>query len=338
MRRHTRLRRAGHGLGSLALAAACACGSGGEPAPEQPLEAPEASAAAAPAANQPPVLQALRFDPDPPLPGQRVTLHAQVSDPDGDDVRLVYSWRLDGADTGRGEAAFDVPQQAKGRLLEATVVAHDGHQEGPARTLSAEVGNQVPKLVDLMLEPAQGLTVQSEIVASPRAVDGDGDPVVFQYTWRVNGRRVKQDGAALTSRYFERGDSVVLEVRASDGDDWSEPIRSPALTIENSLPVVTSSPKGLDESGSFHYTPVIEDADGDRRLRFRLVQGPPGMQIDWLRGTVSWQPSEEQEGKHPVEIEVDDGSGGTATQNFVLDVKFEAPPAKAAPPAAAAAP
>lgn len=337
MRSQTRTRRAGRRLATLALAAACACGSGQDPAPERPPEAP-AAAAETPAANRPPVLQALRFDPDPPLPGQRVALHAQASDPDGDAVRLVYSWRLDGADTGRGEAGFDVPQQAKGQLLEASVVAHDGKAESPARTLSAEVGNQVPELLDVLLEPAKDLTVQSEIVASPRAVDADGDPLEFEYVWRVNGRRVREDGAVLTSRHFKRGDSVVLEVRASDGEDRSEPIRSPAITIENSLPVVTSSPSGLDETGSFHYTPVVEDADGDRRLRFRLVEGPTGMQIDWLRGSVAWQPTEEQAGKHPVEIEVDDGSGGVVSQSFVLDVEFEAPPGEAAPADAAPAP
>jgi hypothetical protein len=336
------MRRSGRRFATLALAAACACGSGEEPAPAQPAEAPapaaETAAAGAPAPNRPPVLQALRFEPDPPLSGQRVAVHAQASDPDGDPVRLIYAWRLDGADSGRGEAAFDVPDKARGMRLEVSVVAHDGHDESPARTLSTEVGNHVPELVDLLLEPAKGLTVGSELSASPRAVDADGDPIEFEYIWLVNGRRVKEDGAVLTSRHFKRGDSVVLEVRANDGEDRSEPIRSPAISVENSLPVVASNPSGLDETGSFHYTPVIEDPDGDRRLRFRLVQGPPGMQIDWLHGTVAWKPTEEQAGKHPVEIEVDDGAGGVVSQNFVLDVKVEGAPGEAAPPAAAPAP
>jgi len=319
-------------LGTLGLAAACGCSGGDEPA-VPPAADPLPTAVAPTPANRPPELLELHFEPDTPVPGQRISARAKASDADGDAVRLVYSWRLDGEETRRGESGFDIPQEAKGSYLEVTVVAHDGSVESDPRTLGAEVRNQPPKMVDLLIEPASGVTVTSEIVASPRASDADGDPIEFEYTWLVNDRRVQVFGATLGHKHFSRGDSVEVEVRASDGQSESEPIRAPVIQIENSVPVVTSSPEGFDDSGRFRYTPVVEDADGDRRLRFSLLQAPEGMQIDWLRGTLSWAPNADQTGQHEIEIAVDDSAGGVATQVFVLEVELEKTETSPAAPA-----
>ena len=336
MRSDTCRQRGARRLALLALAATCACGSGDDAADPTPREA--ASPAPAEAANQPPEVRSLRFEPETPLPGQRVVTRVEASDPDGDPVRLVYTWRLDGRETRRSEAGFDVPQQAKGALLEVSVVAHDGKAESQPRLLDAEVGNQPPKLVDLLVEPARSVTVESEVVASARAVDPDGEPVEFAYAWLVNGRRVEVYDAVLTQRHFARGDTVEVEVVVSDGEDETEPLRAPPITIQNSLPVITSTPQDFDGTGAFRYTPEVEDADGDRQLRFRLLKAPEGMEIDWLRGTVSWRPREDQAGVHHVDLEVDDSAGGVHTQSFVLDVQFEAPEDEAAPSPAAPAP
>lgn len=338
MRSDTCMHRSARRLAVLALAATCACGSGDEGAGPTSQEAPAASPQADGAANGAPVVRSVRFEPERPLPGQRVIARVDAWDPDDDPVRLVYTWRLDDRETRRSEAGFDVPQEAKGSTLEVNVVAHDGATESQPRVLDAVVGNRPPELVDLLVEPAKSVTVEHEVVASARAVDPDGDPVEFHYAWLVNGRYVEVDDAVLTKRHFARDDIVEVEVVVSDGEDETDPLRSPPITIQNSLPVVTSTPQGFDGDGAFRYTPEVTDADGDRRLRFRLLEAPEGMQVDWLRGTVSWRPREDQAGKHRVDLEVDDGAGGVDVQSFVLDVKFEEPDAESAPtPAAPAA-
>ena len=77
---------------------------------------------------------------------------------------------------------------------------------------------------------------------------------------------------------------------------------------------------------------AVEDADDDRRLRYRLLEGPTGMKLDWLSGKLTWAPSDAQAGTHAVEIEVDDLAGGKATQTFEIRVGFEEPaPTPAAP-------
>lgn len=324
------------GLAVLALLAGTACGGGNEaPAPiAAASDTPPANANATTDANRAPQMDRVAFEPEAPRAGQRVVARAEASDPDGDAIRYVYSWRLDDEEMRRSEGSFDIPQEAKGARLEVSVIAHDGQLESPPRAMDVDVMNNPPEMVDLLVEPAAGVSVSSEIVASPRAVDADGDVIEFEYTWLVNRKRVEEWSPTLTRKHFERGDSIEVEVRAGDGEHDSEALRSPAILVENSLPVVTSTPSGFDDSGSFRYTPVVEDADGDRRIRFSLARAPEGMQIDWLKGTLSWEPTEEQAGKHEIELVVDDNAGGVVSQNFVLDVEFsdeESTPAAAAP-------
>jgi hypothetical protein len=312
------------GQALLGLLLACACGSAEEPGEGAPPAAPAASQPAA-GANQPPLLRALRFDPDPPRPGEKVSVRVEASDPEGAPVRLVYAWRWDGERAGAGEAAFAVPKDGKGRVLEVEVRAHDGESQSAPLGARSEVGNSPPQMLELVLEPAKELAAGDTVVASPRAQDPDGDPLQFSYTWLVNGKPVPEQGPMLQPPHFRRGDSIALEVEASDGEDESEPLRAPELRVVNSPPVFKSQPKGLEPDGTFRYTPAIEDLDGDRRLRFRLVSAPKGMTIDWLRGAVAWRPGEDQEGRHQVAIEVDDLEGGVATQSFHVDVAFEKP-------------
>jgi len=67
------------------------------------------------------------------------------------------------------------------------------------------------------------------------------------------------------------------------------------------------------------------------------------MDLDVVDGSLTWTPTADQAGEHPVEIEVADIHGGKTTQSFVVTVGFEdekaadaqAPAQKApAPPAA----
>ncbi|MDJ0848466.1 MAG: hypothetical protein QNK04_08820 [Myxococcota bacterium] len=312
-------------LALLGLLAACACsGYDPEPAASDPAMEPATNPApAAPAGNEPPEIRSVLFEPDPPLPGQRVGVRVAASDPEGVDLRYVYAWRLAGERIGRGQAGFVLPERSKGAPLEVSVIAHDGESESEPFVARTEVGNRPPKLLDLVMEPGNQVFVSDEIAASPRAEDPDGDPLSFEYIWLVNGRRVSEAGATLRSPHFKRGDRVEFQVRATDGETAGDPLAAPVIEIQNSPPVITSTPSGLDATGTFRYSPVVEDPDGDRRLRFRLTEAPEGMRIDWLAGRVSWRPGDEQTGKHAVTIEVDDSSGGIVTQSFSIDVALE---------------
>ena len=87
--------------------------------------------------------------------------------------------------------------------------------------------------------------------------------------------------------------------------------------------MITSAPGGFGGDGAFRYQVAAEDPDGDRRMRYRLLEAPPGMSVDVLFGMVTWTPTESQAGSYPVVIEVDDMEGGKSTQGFEVHVAFD---------------
>ena len=62
-----------------------------------------------------------------------------------------------------------------------------------------------------------------------------------------------------------------------------------------------------------------EDPDGDA-LTYSLIRGPDGMEID-RSGSLSWVTEETADSLYLIEIHVLDGFGGSAIQEFELQVK-----------------
>ncbi len=165
--------------------------------------------------------------------------------------------------------------------------------------------------------------MRNDITASPRAADPDGDDLDYHYEWAINGSAIFSDDAILPKEEFKRGDEITLRVTASDGTDESGTLESQPIRVVNVPPMITSTPKGFEDDGSFRYQVVASDPDGDPRLRYRLLEAPEGMAMDRLNGTITWTPAGVQAGNHPVVVEVDDMAGGTSKQSFEVRVAFE---------------
>ncbi len=316
-----------HGLGvACALLVAC----GGEQVSET-SGAPMAGGAASETAverpaslNAPPQIERVELSPLDPRPGQRVVARVVASDPDGDEIELRYEWLVNGRRSEQTASSFHVEDVAKGTLIEVRVTAADGANQSPAARASLRVGNQPPVLQGVVIEPLMEVSAGHDISASPRATDPDGDPIEYRFLWQVDGRRIDEDGPVLSASHFERGSRVVVTVTASDGRDESDPLRSSPIPVVNAPPRITSiPPQQFQEDGSFRYRVTAEDPDGDRRFRFRLLEGPTGMDLDVVDGQLVWRPSEAQAGRHAVRIEVSDRKGGEATQSFVVTLGFE---------------
>ena len=188
-----------------------------------------------------------------------------------------------------------------------------------------------PRLVRVEILPAEGLVAGTPIIVRPEARDADGDPVSFEYEWTVNRRRVREKGPSLETKGLRRGDTVVVQIVATDGEDPSEPFVAPALEVANSPPRIVSQPGEPSEEGTFRYRVAAEDPDGDLGLQFHLEQAPEGMEIDNLSGTIHWVPRPDQVGAHAVSVIADDLQGGRSRQSFEVTVGTpDAVPAAAA--------
>lgn len=311
-------------IGTLA-ALACATSCGGDPVPAG-SQTPSAQAATptmpAAARNDPPRIRAVVIEPDDATPGTLVTAKVSASDPNGDPLELSYRWRIDGERLGPNDAVIRIPESAARGLLELEVTALDGKGGSSQGSAELRVANRPPAVTNLTIEPGREIRTTDELTASFRGEDPDGDPIEFLHTWFVDGRPLAVRERRLSGRNLKRDSVIELEVRATDGDLESPRVKSPPIHVVNTPPVIVSTPAGFEVSGAFVYTVRATDEDGDRLFRFHLLEGPDGMTLHWLKGNVRWDPDRQQTGKFPVEIEVDDQHGGTATQSFVLEVDF----------------
>jgi hypothetical protein len=189
------------------------------------------------------------------------------------------------------------------------------------------VRNRPPRILGLQVRPAEHLAGQ-DVRVRAAAEDPDGDEVRLRYAWLVNGEEVEASGTTFATASLQRGDTVQVQVVASDGRRQSQSVRGPLLTVDNAAPAIVSKPGPPGPDGVFRYQVRADDPDGDRNLRFRLAQGPRGMTVTAVGGLVEWPMGEGPEGTYPVEIVVEDPRGATGHQRFELTM---APPAAPAP-------
>jgi hypothetical protein len=309
---------------------------GGKTAPIREVVPGEEEGAAPLARENGPVIRSIDLQPGRPIPGNIITADVDVFDPDGEAVALSYSWSIDGSRVGEDQATLLLGDAPKGSLIQVTVIARDSDSKSPAKTADVRVANRPPTMLGVVIEPLDEVRANQDIAANPQAQDPDGDPVEYRYRWFINGDEVDVDGPVLTADHYQRGDEIELSVVALDGEESSEPLRSAPFAVANAPPRITSTPGAFDEDGTFRYAILADDPDGDRFLRYALVEGPEGMKIDVVSGELTWTPTPDQSGSHPVRIEVGDRKGGVATQSFDVRVEFEEVPAPAAPAAPAA--
>lgn len=200
----------------------------------------------------------------------------------------------------------------------------------PYGTPPAEiVGNRAPRMNGVQIQPADRITAGADVRVVADAIDPDGDPVEFIYTWWVNDEEQEVEGPVFETLGLKAGDTLRVQIVASDGRKESSPTISPPLPIANGAPRITSMPEWKTTTGKLTYQVEAEDPEGDTDLRFALGTAPAGMTISELGGLVVWLPERDQMGVHPIEILVTDSAGAFGSQTFELTLD----PPDAAPPA-----
>ena len=279
-------------------------------------------------------IQSIRFEPSLPVQGSSLRAIVNAATPDAEGLTFDFKWEVGGQSLSARGPEVTLYRAKKGDIISVSVVATRGRQRSAAFEASTRVGNRAPRISGVRLEPAGPLTTEAELTAFPEAVDPDGDPISFQYWWRVNGRGVAGEGPTL-SYEPDRGDVIRGEVVASDGDDESEVYEIDEIRVANATPRITSQPQGTDADGVFRYVVTATDADDDTDLRYSLIEAPQGMKIRPREGAVEWHPTKQQFGRHSVEIAVRDGDGAQRSQRFEIVVGSNEPEEQAVPAAQA---
>lgn len=317
---------------------ALACGGDEDPKPSgAPLARGDALPAEERGENQPPVVERVLLHPARPLPGNRIEARIDVSDADGDPIRLSLEWRQAGRVIGSGAQTHVTPERLhKGDEVQVVVTATDGRDESEPVRATTTVGNRAPLIQALNLAPDSELQPGQSLTAAPQGQDADGDPLEYEFEWWLNGRVVRDARAAVfDTSALRRGDRLQAKVRVTDGEEWSPLAESIVLELANRPPKIAGVPAIEAVAGGIHADLQAEDPDGDKSLRFRLIEGPQGLSVDSMSGRVSWKPAAGTTGTHPVEVAVADSFGAESKLRFELTVSAApteqadpAPPAK----------
>lgn len=187
------------------------------------------------------------------------------------------------------------------------------------------VENSPPKAVNVTLDrPLDRVHRGMALAANPEGVDLDGDPITWAFQWIINDSESLGDTSSiLGGDRFQRGDRVTVRVTPSDPFTQGEAYTPLPATVSNGPPEFVSHPLAASGSAEYRYLVSARDPDDDR-IRYTLVKGPEGMTIDQGSGEITWTLPGRTPGKYPVEIAIDDGHGGHATQHFELDIALEA--------------
>ncbi len=305
-----------------------ACGGPGDDAAGGGNDASRAERAPR-ADNNPPEIVSATLEPSPAGASDPLSVAIVARDAERDRVRLTIEWYRNGElVSGLDETNLPSGTFARGDRVYAIVYASDGTDEVSHQTSPLVLENSAPNVRRIAIAPPRP-TALDLLQVEPDVVDEDGDSVELSYRWLRNGQPVPDaDGPRLEPGVGHRGEVIVAQVKASDGNDESVWVASAPLTVANAAPAITTQPNyTLSGAAQYSYEVAAADPDGDRPLKYELVQGPPGMVVDIVSGRVTWRVPATAKGVYPIELAVSDPYGGKTTQTYSLSVGWNEPPA-----------
>ena len=96
--------------------------------------------------------------------------------------------------------------------------------------------------------------------------------------------------------------------------------------MNTSIPIAETTLDTTQTDGQPTYQYDVDAVDPDFDiLSFALLKGPTELDIDAATGLVTWRPPVDDVGFHDVIVQVSDGRGGMATQQYELRVAAEPP-------------
>ena len=210
-------------------------------------------------ANSPPRVEGAAIRPEVVYDDTEVTCVGRgFSDPDGDAEGYKVIWKVDGLVVS-SEATLTGEFFDRGQVLSCELVPTDGEDDG-IRVFSSEVlvRNGVPTLDAIEIDDPSPTRNAAITFTATGVSDADGDDVALNVWWLVNGRGVSTD-MALDPVHFQRGDTIGLQVYATDGVSQSATLTADTVVVGNAPPVILSSAFNVDPM----YTDALLMPDND---------------------------------------------------------------------------
>src|SRR5205807_180562 len=230
-----------------------------------------------------PVVDSVTLSPDPPRVHDTLHAFAQGHDSQGytmNQSAFRFEWSRNGGPffPGMQDFSLDSAGARRGDTITVRVTLTDGGQVSAPKSASVVVADSAPIVTSVVLSDPSP-TTNEILTATAAATDADNDPLTFAFTWKVNNVvRRTVSGPSRTDTFDlgvagngDRGDTVTVDVSASDGSLESGPASANA-TVVNTPPLasVALTPAAPTTNTVVSATATASDADGDQ-LRYSFT-------------------------------------------------------------------
>lgn len=249
-------------------------------------------------ANAAPRAPAVAIVPERPTSQDTVAVQvtAPASDTDGDKLRYLYRWIVDGTERAwpQEKASLAAGETKRGQHWRVEVVASDGEQLSPWVVTEFDVGNVAPQPPGLKILPEQPRSTDDLNCSMTKpASDADGDAVSYRLRWLRNGEVQPFEGPTTPSAWTRKGERWTCEAMASDGELSSSAVRAQEVSIQNSVPQAASivlEPAKPTAATPLYCRIVVRpvDVDGDA-LRYKYRWRRDGKPVEGVAEVVSPQ-------------------------------------------------
>lgn len=175
-----------------------------------------------------------------------------------------------------------------GDTVTCTVTPNDGIVDGPAQNTNVLIGNSAPSVSSVYVTPS-GPAADSTLTCNYTYADPDNDADQSLITWHVNGGG-NFGGGTTHSGGISGGDTVNCEVTPNDGTLSGTMQPSPAVTVQNTAPVVSNvavGPSGALANSTLDCTYSLADIDSNDtdnsayawRINSTLLAGATGSSL-----------------------------------------------------------
>ncbi|MHB8845273.1 MAG: putative Ig domain-containing protein [Nitrospirota bacterium] len=262
--------------------------------------------------------------PPKPTPKTPLSIAQETRNPEGLPLTLAFRWYVDGTLVQEGPSNLLQPgPYRKGSSVHADVTATD--QQGGISSMTTppvEIAGNRPEITTVTLGP-ENAAAGTELSATLSGTDQNGDPLQYQFQWRVNGNPVGAPGSESTfsTAELKKHDSINVVVASAGSAAGANPVVSNTIILQNRKPKITSTAPSELSGGLYTYQVSANDPDGDA-LTFRLGRYPAGMTIDASSGLIRWELPRGVMylGRNEVaaSVTVADGDGGEDSQDIAI--------------------
>jgi hypothetical protein len=185
---------------------------------------------------------------------------------------------------------------------------------GEALVSNAVVLSNAPPVVESVNFVPRALGPGDSLGVETSATDPDGDEIILEYAWEINGEPSGRESRIREDVALKRNDVLTVTITPFDGHDRGAPITL-RRTIQNVPPAIDGLMDARWDGDAYSCRVQARDGDGDP-LVYALKKAPPGMSVEPSTGAIRWTVPGDLQGKVPVTVSVSDGNGGEASYDL----------------------